>query len=553
MRRLLALARPVRWWIVLAALSSFAALAANVALMTAAPYLISRSALVTEFATVALAVTAVRLFAIARAALRYVERYSVHLAAFRVLTHLRVLFYRAIEPLAPAGLDSDRSGDLMARAVADIDTLDAFYVRGLAPPVAALLTTVVACAILGGLDLRLAVVLFGCLAAGGLAVPWAVRRASRPRASNVIRARAALYADVADDVTGLSDLLVFGAEPTLVRRVDKGSRRMGEGLRRLAFVRGAGRAAGATIAGLAATAVLAIAIPMVHDGSVEGVLLAAVPLVAIAAFEAVQPLGDAYREIELSRAAAARTFEVLDAEPLVRDPATPAAVPEPASLEFRDVGFRYEAGGPAVLEDLSFEISPGEHVAITGPSGAGKTTVTNLLLRFWDAGQGSVRIGGTDVRSYRGEDVRTLFGVVPQRVHLFNGTLRDNLLLADGDADDERIVQACARARLGPFLSSLPDGLDTRVGEDGLTLSGGERQRVALARVFLREAPVVILDEATANLDEETESEVLEAVRSFAEGRTTIVISHRPAALRLADRVVTMTTTTRVTRSPGEG
>jgi thiol reductant ABC exporter CydC subunit len=553
MRRLLALARPVRWWIVLAALSSFAALAANVALMTAAPYLISRAALVTEFAAVALAVTAVRLFAIARAALRYVERYSVHLAAFRVLTHLRVLFYRAIEPLAPAGLDSDRSGDLMARAVADIDTLDAFYVRGLAPPVAALLTTVVACAILGGLDLRLAVVLFGCLAAGGLAVPWAVRRASRPRASNVIRARAALYADVADDVTGLSDLLVFGAEPTLVRRVDKGSRRMGEGLRRLAFVRGAGRAAGATIAGLAATAVLAIAIPMVHDGSVEGVLLAAVPLVAIAAFEAVQPLGDAYREIELSRAAAARTFEVLDAEPLVRDPATPAAVPEPASLEFRDVGFRYEAGGPAVLEDLSFEISPGEHVAITGPSGAGKTTVTNLLLRFWDAGQGSVRIGGTDVRSYRGEDVRTLFGVVPQRVHLFNGTLRDNLLLADGDADDERIVQACARARLGPFLSSLPDGLDTRVGEDGLTLSGGERQRVALARVFLREAPVVILDEATANLDEETESEVLEAVRSFAEGRTTIVISHRPAALRLADRVVTMTTTTRVTRSPGEG
>jgi ATP-binding cassette, subfamily C, bacterial CydC len=553
MRRLLALARPVRWWIVLAALSSFAALAANVALMTAAPYLISRAALVTEFAAVALAVTAVRLFAIARAALRYVERYSVHLAAFRVLTHLRVLFYRAIEPLAPAGLDSDRSGDLMARAVADIDTLDAFYVRGLAPPVAALLTTVVACAILGGLDLRLAVVLFGCLAAGGLAVPWAVRRASRPRASNVIRARAALYADVADDVTGLSDLLVFGAEPTLVRRVDEGSRRMGEGLRRLSFVRGAGRAGGATIAGLAATAVLAIAIPMVHDGSVEGVLLAAVPLVAIAAFEAVQPLGDAYREIELSRAAAARTFEVLDAEPLVRDPATPAAVPEPASLEFRDVGFRYEAGGPAVLEDLSFEISPGEHVAITGPSGAGKTTVTNLLLRFWDAGQGSVRIGGTDVRSYRGEDVRTLFGVVPQRVHLFNGTLRDNLLLADGDADDERIVQACARARLGPFLSSLPDGLDTRVGEDGLTLSGGERQRVALARVFLREAPVVILDEATANLDEETESEVLEAVRSFAEGRTTIVISHRPAALRLADRVVTMTTTTRVTRSPGEG
>jgi ATP-binding cassette, subfamily C, bacterial CydC len=543
MRRLLALARPVRWWIVLAAVSSFAALAANIALMTAAPYLISRAALVTEFAALALAVTAVRLFAISRAALRYVERYAVHVAAFRVLTHLRVSFYRAVEPLAPAGLGSDRSGDLMARAVSDIDTLDAFYVRGLAPPAAALLATLFAYAILGALDPRLPLVLLVGLVAGGLAVPWAVRRASRPRASNVIRARAAMYADVADDVTGLSDLLAFGAEPAFARRVAEGSRRLGEGVRALAFVRGAGRAGGATVAGLTALAALAVAIPMVRGGGVEGVFLAAVPLVAIAAFEAVEPLGDAYREIELSRAAAARTFEVVDAEPVVRDPSAPAALPEQASLEFRDVGFAYEPGGPAVLEDLSFAIAPGEHVAIQGPSGAGKTTVTNLLLRFWDAGEGAVRIGGTDVRSLRGEDVRALFAVVPQRVHLFNGTLRDNLLLADGDAGDDRILQACIRARLGPFLASLPDGLDTQVGDDGLTLSGGERQRVALARAFLKDAPMLILDEATANLDEDTESGVLDAIRSFAEGRTLIVISHRPAVLGLADRVVRLTKT----------
>ena len=540
MRRLLALARPVRWWIVLAAASSFAALAANVALMTAAPYLISRAALVTEFAALALAVTAVRLFAIARAALRYVERYASHLAAFRVLTHLRVLFYRAVEPLAPAGLAGDRSGDLMARAVGDIDTLDAFYVRGVVPPVAAALTTLVACGIVAALDVRLAVVLFAFLLTAGVLVPSTVRRASRPRASNVVGARAALYADVTDDVTGLPDLLAFGGEPAFGGRVVRGSRRLGDGLRALASVRGAGSAAGSTIAGLAAAALLAMAVAMVRDGRIEGVFLAAVPLVAIAAFEAVQPLGDAYREIELSRAAAVRTFEIVDAEAPVRDPSSPVAVPRDAAIEFRHVGFGYRADAPPVLDDLAFTIAPGDHVAITGPSGAGKTTIVNLLLRFWDPSGGSVRIGDHDLREYRAEEVRSLFGVVPQRVHLFNGTLRDNLLLADGTADDERIARACVRARLGPFLASLPDGLDTQVGDDGLTLSGGERQRVALARAFLKDAPVLILDEATSHLDEDTEAEVLDAIRAFVRERTLIVIAHREGPNELADRGIAL-------------
>jgi thiol reductant ABC exporter CydC subunit len=540
-RRLLGLAAPVRGWVVLATLSSFAALGASVALMTAAPYLISRAALVAGFSALALSVTAVRAFAISRAALRYVERYTLHLAALRILTHLRVAFYRAVEPLAPAGLERHRTGDLLARAVADVDTLDDFFVRGVVPPVAAFLAVLLAGAILAAFaSPALAVVLLFGLAVAGVAVPLVTRRASRPPAADVVRSRASLHADLADDVSGLADLLAFGATSGLGTRLLDGSRRIGDGLRRLAFVRGAGSAAGTVLAGFTAVTLLALAIPLVNGSELEGVFLAVVPLVAFAAFEAVQPLGEAFGMIEVSRAAAARAFEVIDTPPVVVDPVRPRPRPTEPSIAFYDVAFRYEREGPEVLDGLSFELPRGDRLAIAGPNGAGKTTVVSLLLRFREPSAGTVLVGGHDVRSLLADDVRSMIGVVPQRIHLFNGSLRDNLLLADGGADDGRIAEAMTRARLGGFLASLPAGLDTHVGEDGLKLSGGERQRVALARVFLRDAQILILDEATSHLDAATEAEVLDAIDGWARDRTVLVIAHRPEPLRLAERVLTL-------------
>ncbi len=312
--------------------------------------------------------------------------------------------------------------------------------------------------------------------------------------------------------------------------------------RRLASIRGASGGAGAVLAGLAGLAVLALAIPSVRGDAIDGVVLASLPLVAFAAFEAVLPLGDAFREVELSRAAAVRTFEITDAPPPVIEPAHAVAPPTHPTVELRHVGFRYDERSPLVLDDLSLSIRPGDRLGITGPSGAGKTTIVGLLLRFFDPDSGSVLLDGADARGFRADDVRALIGVVPQQIYLFNGTLRDNLLLADGEADDIRIGRACERAGLRSLLRSLPSGLDTLVGDDGLKLSGGERQRVAIARAFLKDAPILILDEATANLDAATEAEVLGNVSAFAQGRTVLVISHRPAALDLADRVITLPT-----------
>jgi ATP-binding cassette subfamily C protein CydC len=550
LRRLMRLATPVRGWVLLAALASFGALAANIALMTAAPYLISKATLVTGFAALALAVTAVRAFAIARAALRYSERYVVHLAALRVLTEIRVVLFRAIEPLAPGGLRAFRSGDLLARTVADVDTLDAFFVRGLVPPVAAGLAVASACAILAAFEPLLALVLFAFLAIGGVAVPLAARRLARRPSERSIAARAQLHAGLASDLSGLADLTAFGQEGRLGKDLAGWSRAMDRERRTLSSIRGAGAGAGSILAGAAGLAVLVLAISGVRDGGIEGVFLASVPLVAFAAYEAVLPLGDAFREVELSRAAAARTFEIVDAPAPVPEPAEPLAPLAHPRLELRHVRFRYDERSPDVLDDVSLSLGPGDRLGLTGPSGTGKTTIVGLLLRFWDATSGEVLLDGVDVRRFRADDVRVLIGVVPQQVYLFNGSLRDNLLVADGDADDTRILDACERAGLQAFLRSLPRGLGTLVGDDGLKLSGGERQRVAIARAFLKDAPILILDEATANLDPTTESEVVEQVGGFARGKTLLVISHRPAALELADRVMTLGIAGRDVRAP---
>ena len=412
--------------------------------------------------------------------------------------------------------------------------------RGIVPPVAAILTVVLACAILGAVAPLLGLVALVFLALGGLALPLAARRRARRPSERLIQARADLHAELAGDLAGLADLTAYGREDRLAADLGSHSRSMGREQRILASVRGASAAAGSILAGLAGLTVLVLAIPWVRDGSIDGVFLASLPLVAFAAFEAVQPLGDAFREVELSRAAAVRTFEIADAPAPVPEPVHALPLPSHPSVEFRHVRFRYDERSPLVLDDLSLSLRQGEWLGLTGPSGAGKTTIVGLLLRFVDAGSGTVLLDGVDVRRFRSEEVRSRVGVVPQQVYLFNGTLRDNLLVADGGADDTRIARACDRAGLGAFVRSLPSGFDTLVGDDGLKLSGGERQRVAIARAFLKDAPILILDEATANLDSETESEVLANVREFARGKSVLVISHRPAALELADRVITL-------------
>ena len=518
------------WWVLGTALLAFATLGSGVGLVAVSAYLISRAALVDSTADLGLAITGVRFFAVCRAAFRYVERYIGHLATFRVLTRLRVWFFRGIAPLAPARLSGRRSGDLLSRILGDIDVLQDLALRVVVPAVAAGLATALTALVLGSLSPWLGALAALELGVVGLAVPAATHRlASRPAAA-LAEADGALEAEAVESVRGLAELVAWGREDRFTEGIARATDRRAVLDRRLARVRGGAGAASSLLVGLGAMALLAMAVALVGDGELDGVYLALVPLVALAAFEAVTPMTAAVEQLSRVRTAAGRLEGLLDAEPPVAEPRTPA--PGPArravgvDLAVDGLWFAHVPGGTPVLAGLSLRLPAGSVAHVRGASGAGKSTLVELLLRFRDYHRGSVRVDSTELRDLRPADARACFAAVQQHDHLFDTSVRDNLLLGDPDADDGRILRALGAADATGFVARLPEGLDTRVGENGGNLSGGERQRLMIARALLADAPVLLLDEATAHLDGPTEARVVAGVRRWQRGRTLVVASH---------------------------
>ena len=533
-QRLFALLRPVRRDAVLGIALAAATLVAGIALIGTATYLISRAAQVTMFVEVAVLVAAVRGLAIGRAALRYAERYVTHRTTLGLLASLRSTTFRALEPRLPSLASSTATGDLLARLGPDVDAIDRAYLGVLVPACAAVIGTSLGVVALGLVSPELGLVLAIGAVFGGLAVPAIGRSATRETAERSIAERARIQAATGDDLAGTAELIAFDAAGGFEERTGRAAAALRATETRLGWLRGLAEGSASSIGALTALVVLALTIPLVGAGVVEPTLLAVVPLVALAAFDGVQPLAASMEQRDTSRVAAERVFSLLDAPLPAREPVAPVEMPARSDLAAEGVAFRYDAGGPWVVEDLDFVVPDGGRLAISGPSGSGKSTIVDLLVRFREPERGRIRLGRTDLSAVDGDALRAQLAVVPQRVYLFNGTLRDNLLVARGDADDEQIRAALEFAALGDLLAGAPAGLDTAVGEDGLRLSGGERQRVAIARMLLKDAPIVVLDEATSQADLATEAQLVARLDTYLRGRTAIVLAHRSALLDLA-------------------
>lgn len=527
-------------WVALSVLLGGLTIGSSVALMGTSAWLISTAALHPSVAELGLAIVGVRFFGIARGVFRYAERLVSHDVTFRLLGRLRVWFYEKLEPLAPARLMDYRAGDLLARIIADVEALENFYLRVFAPPLTAVLVMLGASSFLASHDPRLALALIGFFLLLGLVLPILAQIMSRRSGMDLVTQRAGLQAQLVDGIQGLADVLAFGRAPDRLNQIVAAGKDYGNSQRRMAWVSGfhSGLSTFFTHSGL--WLVLSLSIPQVTAGQTDGVMLASLALLALASFEAVTPLPLAAQMWPGTREAARRLFEVVDAEPEVADRQTSAAPITNYKIQISNLSFRYPAQRTPALQDVSFSVEPGRSVAIVGPSGAGKSTLANLLLRFWEYESGEIRLGEQSLKARDPDEVRARIAFVSQNTYFFNTSIHENLRLARRGVQRAEIELAARQAYIHDFIAGLPAGYETLIGEQGLRLSGGERQRLAIARAILKDAPILVLDEPTANLDPQTEQQVLDSLFKLMHTRTSLLITHRLLGLENVDEILVL-------------
>ena len=543
------LARPATRRLVLASLLGAGAIAADIGLIATAAWLISKAASHPNEAQLAVAIVLVQFFGLSRGFLRYYERLVGHDAAFRLLAELRVTVYRRLERLAPAGLGSLRRGDLLARIVQDVDSLQDLALRVVPQFVIAALVGVSTVAFVWTLLPAAAAVLAASLLVASTVVPWVTGVLARRRESRFATARGELSAALVDLTEGAAELVAFGAMEGHV----EGVRRRDEELTSIAVssagTAGIGLALTTWLAGLACWGSLVVGIPAVASGRLAPTDLAVVTLIPLAAFELVVGLPVATQALGRVRQAAARVLSVLGAPDPVHEPDEPAPLPDgPHVLAASGVWASYPGAVEPALRGIDLEVRPGERVAVVGASGAGKSTIAAVLVRFLDVERGSVELDGTPMEGLDGDDVRTVVGLASQDGYVFDTTIAENLRVGRREATDDELLDVLATVDLDGWVRGLPRALETEVGAGGARLSGGQRQRVALARALLARFDVLVLDEPTEHVDAVAAGTLTASLLARRGEAATVLITHRLVGLEHVDEVLVVDRGTVVAR-----
>lgn len=541
-RELVRLAAPPWGRMLLAVTLGVAGAMSTVGILAGSGYVVDRAAFRPGLGAIAGLLAAVEVLAFLRGPLRYGERLVSHDAAFRSLGRWRVWLYDHLEPLAPAGLRGWRSGDLLARVTDDVDALQDIFVRCLLPVVVTVAAACLAIVLVGAILPIASAVLGAALAVAIVTTPVVSVVAGTARGREA-QLRGELTAEVVDLLRAAPELLAFGQEEAVLARIEQADGELTRLARRRALAAGAAGAIVTVCVGAAVVGMLAVGIAALRSHQMEPVMLGVLALAAVGAFETVPALASAAVRATDVVAAGRRLLAIAEVPVPVLDPERPATLPEGTpAVCMRDAHLRYGDDLPWALDGLDLDVAPGEHVAVVGSSGAGKTSLVHALLRFWPLQGGTATLGGEDLSRLRQADVRRAVSLVDQDAHVFGGTIRQNVALARPDASDEEIHHALRRAHLEEWVASLPLGLDTPVGEQGAQVSGGQRRRIALARALLAGGHVLVLDEPTAGLDRgagaRLVADVVDAAR--ANGSSVLLVTHRERDLAGFDRVVTV-------------
>lgn len=538
----LALYKRHKWLLLLGVVLAIITLLASIGLLTLSGWFLSASAVVGVSGLYSfnymLPAAGVRGAAIIRTAGRYFERLVSHDATFRVLEHLRVFTFSKLLPLSPAGLAKFRQGDLLNRVVADVDTLDHLYLRVISPLAGALVVIIVVTAGLSFLDIGLALTLGGIMLLTLLLLPPLFYRAGKPVGESLTGLRGQYRQALTGWLQGQAELSIFGASQRYREAMTHTEQAWYDAQRRQAELTALSQVVMLLIGGAAVLAMLWMASAGVGDSTQPGALIALFVFCALAAFEALAPVTGAFQHLGQVMASALRITQIIDQQPEVTFPVRDGAAPDRVELTLDNLSFHYPQQVQPAIRDLSLAVPAGQHVAILGRTGCGKSTLLQLITRAWDPEQGELKINGVPLAGLSEEALRASMSVVPQRVHLFSATLRDNLLLAAPSASDQQLADALRRTGLEKLLDD--SGLNSWLGEGGRQLSGGELRRLAIARALLHDAPLMLLDEPTEGLDAETESQILNLIQDAMRDKTVLMVTHRLRGLDNFEQIVVM-------------